>query len=162
MLKQAQTHQTQSNYLESNTFLQKVAHPAPLGLIGKARPCALQIIQGIILLIDWGVHTHRTSQTRGYNPNQCTHMLRLHIQLDKPLCFGSTLPASLMPYTLGLGNLSHTMGMDIPNQSISPFKATHNIPASHPAVHSALIDHYYTCSPNSSLYTQPTANKCYH
>ena len=45
---------------------------------------------------------------------------------------------------------------------VLPFKAVHNVPESHPAMHSTLAVHCYTQSPNPSLHTQPTTNKYNH
>ena len=52
MPEQAQSHQTQSNKLDSSLFAREVADPAPLGLMGKACLCAPQVKQDTIHLMD--------------------------------------------------------------------------------------------------------------
>ena len=82
--------------------------------MGKARIHAPQVKQGTIPLMKWGGHMHKTSQTRGHNPNKSAYTPQQYKPSDKPLYFGSTPPVPQIPYTQGLGILARTMQVDTP------------------------------------------------
>ena len=135
--------------------------------MGKVCSHAPQAKQGTIRLMKWGGHPHGPFRLGFTTP---TKVLTHHADTND-----QTSPSVLAPHfqrpwiTLHtrLGTLACTMRVNTPKQSISTFKSTHNVPACHPTMQNTLVIYCYKCFPNSSLYTQPTANRytcllCYY